>query len=264
MKTMQGALSLACSKRSRTREAPTPTNISTNSEPDRVKNGTSASPATARASRVLPVPGRTHQEHALGDAPAQALVLPGILEEVDDLHQFRLGLVHAGHIGEGGLQLLPVVDLVLRSPKRQGLGGTPAHPAHDEHPDGDHDGQGDHPPEEEILPEGRLDAPGELDLLLFEVGDEGLVVDPGDARDRERADLLVGAQHLAQAVSGGLGGAGRAPGLASPRISRSVSATFSILPARSNSRNSDIGSSMVRGARSQDCRRDRITAATRT
>ncbi len=42
---------------SRTRDAPTPTNISTKSEPEMVKNGTLASPAMAFASRVLPVPG---------------------------------------------------------------------------------------------------------------------------------------------------------------------------------------------------------------
>ena len=57
MKTMQGAASLACLKRSRTREAPTPTNISTKSEPLIEKNGTPASPATAFARSVLPVPG---------------------------------------------------------------------------------------------------------------------------------------------------------------------------------------------------------------
>ena len=57
MKMMQGAFFLACSNMSRTRLAPTPTNISTKSEPEMVKNGTLASPATARASRVLPVPG---------------------------------------------------------------------------------------------------------------------------------------------------------------------------------------------------------------
>mmetsp|Transcript_9884 Transcript_9884/g.24369 ORF Transcript_9884/g.24369 Transcript_9884/m.24369 type:complete len:262 (-) Transcript_9884:318-1103(-) len=57
MKMMQGAFFLACAKRSRTREAPTPTNISTNSEPEIEKKGTPASPATARARSVLPVPG---------------------------------------------------------------------------------------------------------------------------------------------------------------------------------------------------------------
>ena len=54
---MQGELFLACSNISRTRAAPTPTNISTKSDPEIVKKGTFASPATARASRVLPVPG---------------------------------------------------------------------------------------------------------------------------------------------------------------------------------------------------------------
>ena len=57
MKMMQGLACLACSKRSRTREAPTPTNISTKSEPEMEKNGTPASPATERASSVFPVPG---------------------------------------------------------------------------------------------------------------------------------------------------------------------------------------------------------------
>ena len=56
-KIIDGARFFACSKRSLTREAPTPTNISTNSEPEMEKNGTPASPATARARSVLPVPG---------------------------------------------------------------------------------------------------------------------------------------------------------------------------------------------------------------
>ena len=57
IKIIAGDFSLACLKRSRTLEAPTPTNISTKSDPDKEKKGTLASPATAFASRVLPVPG---------------------------------------------------------------------------------------------------------------------------------------------------------------------------------------------------------------
>ena len=57
MKMIAGAADLAWEKRSRTRLAPTPTNISTKSEPEMVKNGTAASPPTARARSVLPVPG---------------------------------------------------------------------------------------------------------------------------------------------------------------------------------------------------------------
>ena len=43
--------------KSLTLDAPTPTNISTKSEPEMEKKGTLASPATALASKVFPVPG---------------------------------------------------------------------------------------------------------------------------------------------------------------------------------------------------------------
>ena len=66
MKTMHGEFRLACSKRSRTREAPTPTNISTNSDPEMLKKGTPASPATARARSVFPVPGEPMRRTPFG------------------------------------------------------------------------------------------------------------------------------------------------------------------------------------------------------
>ena len=57
MKIMHGECFFACSNMSLTLDAPTPTNISTKSEPEIVKNGTLASPAIALANKVLPVPG---------------------------------------------------------------------------------------------------------------------------------------------------------------------------------------------------------------
>ena len=48
---------LAYLNKSLTREAPTPTYISTKSEPETEKKGTFASPAQALARRVFPVPG---------------------------------------------------------------------------------------------------------------------------------------------------------------------------------------------------------------
>src|SRR5690554_8102949 len=57
IKIIEGDFSLACLNKSLTRDAPTPTNISTKSEPDHEQKGTSASPATAFANNVLPVPG---------------------------------------------------------------------------------------------------------------------------------------------------------------------------------------------------------------
>ncbi|KAL4579042.1 hypothetical protein LXL04_015177 [Taraxacum kok-saghyz] len=57
---MQGAFDFAFSNKSLTLDAPTPTNNSTNSDAAHEKNGTPASPATALANRVLPVPGAVY------------------------------------------------------------------------------------------------------------------------------------------------------------------------------------------------------------
>mmetsp|Transcript_12055 Transcript_12055/g.51730 ORF Transcript_12055/g.51730 Transcript_12055/m.51730 type:complete len:265 (-) Transcript_12055:696-1490(-) len=81
MNTMQGALDLAFSNRSRTRDAPTPTNISTNSEPEMEKKGTPASPAIALASSVLPVPGGPTRRHPLGIFAPSAVYLSGFFRK---------------------------------------------------------------------------------------------------------------------------------------------------------------------------------------
>ena len=56
-----------------TLDAPTPTNISTKSDPEIVKKGTSASPAIALASKVFPVPGGPTNKHPLGIFPPSLL-----------------------------------------------------------------------------------------------------------------------------------------------------------------------------------------------
>ena len=81
MKMMQGAFCLAFSNRSRTREAPTPTNISTKSEPDIEKKGTPASPATALASSVLPVPGGPTSRAPLGILPPSSVYFCGFFRK---------------------------------------------------------------------------------------------------------------------------------------------------------------------------------------
>src|SRR5262245_29301219 len=60
------------------RAAPTPTNISTNSDPLRLKNGTCASPATARASSVLPVPGGPTSSTPFGIRPPRLVYFLGV------------------------------------------------------------------------------------------------------------------------------------------------------------------------------------------
>ena len=66
MKMMALPILRACWNKSRTRLAPTPTNISMKSEPVTDKKPTPASPATARANKVLPVPGGPTSNIPLG------------------------------------------------------------------------------------------------------------------------------------------------------------------------------------------------------
>ena len=79
---MQGEFSLALRNKSRTREAPTPTNISTNSEPEMLKKGTPASPAIAFANMVLPVPGGPINRTPLGILAPMALKRSGFFRKV--------------------------------------------------------------------------------------------------------------------------------------------------------------------------------------
>ena len=63
--------------KSRTLDAPTPTYISTNAEPLNEKNGTFASPATAFAKSVLPVPGGPTSSAPFGSfAPIRLYIFP--------------------------------------------------------------------------------------------------------------------------------------------------------------------------------------------
>mmetsp|Transcript_2642 Transcript_2642/g.5377 ORF Transcript_2642/g.5377 Transcript_2642/m.5377 type:complete len:425 (+) Transcript_2642:355-1629(+) len=69
MKMMLGDCALAAENNCRTRFAPTPTYISSNSEPDAWKKGTFASPAIARAKSVFPVPGGPVSSTPFGSFP---------------------------------------------------------------------------------------------------------------------------------------------------------------------------------------------------
>ena len=78
MNMIHGADCCACLNRSRTLEAPTPTNISTKSEPESEKKGTPASPATALARSVLPVPGGPTRSAPLGSFAPIWVYLAGL------------------------------------------------------------------------------------------------------------------------------------------------------------------------------------------
>ena len=78
MNIIHGAAAIACLNKSLTLDAPTPTNISTKSEPDSEKNGTPASPATAFARSVLPVPGGPTKSAPFGSFAPIAVYFAGL------------------------------------------------------------------------------------------------------------------------------------------------------------------------------------------
>ena len=172
MKMMHGAFACAWAKRSRTRAAPTPTNISTNSEPESEKNGTPASPATARASSVLPVPGGPTRSTPLGMRPPSLRNFSGVLEELDDLPELVHRLVDAGHVVEAdarvGLGLHPRAGL---PEAHDALGALPeaagAHPPHHEGPEDEAEHQRQAPDPERLAEPAAADGLV-LDLLRFQ------------------------------------------------------------------------------------------------
>ena len=100
MKMIAGAASLACLKRSRTREAPMPTIASTNSRaPSREERHARLARDRAREQRLAGARA-AREQHAARDPAAERLVLLRVLEEVDDLGQLVLGLVDAGDVLE--------------------------------------------------------------------------------------------------------------------------------------------------------------------
>ena len=64
------------------------------------KKGTFASPATALASRVLPVPGGPTSSAPLGILAPICRIFAGIVQEVYDLLPGLFGLVLTGHVGK--------------------------------------------------------------------------------------------------------------------------------------------------------------------
>ncbi len=144
--------------------------------------------------------GRADHEHALGDLAAELLELARVLEEVDDLGDFLLGLIDARDIGEGD------VDLVLAQQARAALaeghgpaaaGGALHLPQHvDEHQDQQQRrGQLQQQLRREIRLLGR--APLDVDVGLVQRADQRGVVGLGVEGLELRLVLARAVDHLA-------------------------------------------------------------------
>jgi hypothetical protein len=101
------------------------------------KNGTLASPAMARASSVLPVPGGADQQHAFRNAAAQLLELLRLAQEFDDLLQLFLGFFHARDVFKRDLALLRGMQAGAALAEAQRLVAAALHLAHHEDPEPD-------------------------------------------------------------------------------------------------------------------------------
>ena len=167
MKTMAGACWRACSKRSRTRAAPTPTNISTNSEPEIEKNGNTRLAGDSTGKQRLAGARRANQQHALGHVRAEPAIAFRILEKRDDLLELVLRLIDARHIGEGGLDVLLDKDLGLALADRHHAAHSlsPGHRPDEEHPD-QHEAERRHQPAQHSLKKARSGLAGERQIAL--------------------------------------------------------------------------------------------------
>ena len=85
-----------------------------------------------------------------GNAPAEALELLRVLEEIDHLLEFLLGLVHAGHVVKGDADLALGIDLrpVPPEPAQRQHALARAQLLEHEPPDEPHDADGQDPDEE--------------------------------------------------------------------------------------------------------------------
>ena len=94
------------------RAAPRPANISTKEAADWAKNWAPDSFATALASSVLPVPGGPCSRIPFGTVAPERLEGLRFAQELDDLLQLGLGVVHARDVGEGDPLLGGRLDLL--------------------------------------------------------------------------------------------------------------------------------------------------------
>ena len=92
----------ACRKSFLIRATPRPIRNPVTSLPLMTKNGTPASPATARAIRVLPVPGGPNIRTPFGVRAPDRLERIGGLQELDQLTQLGDGALVTAHVGERG------------------------------------------------------------------------------------------------------------------------------------------------------------------
>ena len=166
-----------------------------------MKNGTLASPAIALGEQRLAGAGRADHQHAARNLAAELLELARVLQEVDDLADFFLGFVDAGHVGERDVDLVLVRAAARGSCRTTWRPAPPAaalHLAHEVDPDADQQQdreRGNEQLHQERLPLRRRRA--ERDAVLLQRADQRGVVGFGVVDD----ELLAARAHAVDLVA---------------------------------------------------------------
>ena len=137
---------------------------------------------------------RPDEQHAARDARPEGVELLGVLQELDDLLELRLGLVHAGHVGEGDDRLVAQehAGAALAEAHRLVVGALRLAEHEEEDGADDDDGQGGREQDaEQLAGTVRL---GGADLHVRVAGRAGLGADGRDVSQHALAEL---AGHLA-------------------------------------------------------------------
>ena len=100
-------------------------------------------PAMARCQQSLAGTRRADQQHALGNASAQALEFLRVAQEVHDFLQIVLGFIHAGDVFKRDAALTLGQELGARFAEAHRLAAAGLHLAQEKHPDTDQQQHGE-------------------------------------------------------------------------------------------------------------------------
>jgi len=139
--------------------------------PGDVEEGNIRLPGDGPGQERLAAAGRSGQEHALGDLRPHCPELLRLAQELDDLLQLLLGLVHARHVVEGHALVGVLEPLVAALPEGDRLPARRLHLAHEheveEQDEGDGQDEVAHDLDPGLIPPRRDE--GHVDLVIPEL-----------------------------------------------------------------------------------------------
>ena len=132
--------------------------------------------------------------------PPSVVVLLRILQKLHDLAKFFLGFVNAGYVAKFHLDVVFRVDFGAAARKRHDAAFGATNTTEEKAPDANQQQERQHPAQDFGKPAAH-DLAGELDVLLFELLNQGRILDPCGG-ERFAPILLVGFEFSANRLRG--------------------------------------------------------------